>query len=379
MEMLCSLGRHHFGFPAHCGVRVAHGQEQGEQAVIIAVFRVDEIAVEQVDAGVDFRQDLFVMPARCFYVWCRRRICANNSAGPTLIMIIFKQGKKLSQLALLLCLVWIGGCGPSEKGGNMIALITDFGSQDPYVAQMKGAILAIDPAARIVDINHDLDDYDLWQASYFLNKAARYYPAGTIFVVVTDPGVGGERKPIALRTNDGKILVGPDNGVFSHVMDSCGVDAAYLLDNPKYFRAPDVSNTFHGRDIFGPVAAHLALGVSLEKIGSPLKQVTRLKIDTASRLARKITGKVVYVDHYGNVITNILPEHFDQEVGGHLVKVTLNGKTFSVPMVKSYAEGPENRLFALFNSDGELELAMNQKSASDTLKAKVGAGIILTY
>jgi S-adenosylmethionine hydrolase len=290
---------------------------------------------------------------------------------------MIKCGKKLRNLTLLLCLV-LGGCGSSDKGGNMIALVTDFSSQDPYVAQMKGAILTINPDARIIDINHELRNFDLWQASYFLAKAARYYPAGTIFVVV-DPGVGGSRKPIALKTNDDKIFVGPDNGVFSHVMDSEGVAAVYELDNPKYYRSPDVSNTFHGRDIFGPVAAYLASGVDLGKIGSSTKQVTKLKIDPASRIARKITGAVVYIDHYGNVITNIKPENFDQDVSGRLVKITLGGKTISVPVVKSYAEGPADRLFVLFNSDGELELSLNQKSAADFLKTKNGVPLTIVY
>jgi S-adenosylmethionine hydrolase len=273
----------------------------------------------------------------------------------------------------------LAGCGSSDKDGNMIALVTDFSSQDPYVAQMKGAILTINPGVRIVDVNHELRDFDLWQASYFLEKAARYYPEGTIFVVVVDPGVGGSRKAIALKTNSGKFFVGPDNGVFSHVMEAEGVAAVYELNNPKYYRSPDVSNTFHGRDIFGPVAAYLASGVGLDEVGSPLKQVVKLKIEAASRIAKKITGSVVYLDHYGNVITNIRPDNFDQDVSGRLVKVTLNGKTISAPVVKSYAEGPADRLFVLFNSDGELELSLNQKSAAEFLRIKNGAGLTIVY
>ena len=293
-------------------------------------------------------------------------------------MRIFGDNKKFRLIIQALCLVVLGGCGGGGEG-NMIALITDFGSQDPYAAQMKGAMYAVNPRANIVDLNHDLPAFDLWQASYYINKVARYYPAGTIFLVVVDPGVGSERKPMLCKTKEGKIFVGPDNGIFGHVMEREGVEAAYVLDNSKYFRDPAVSDTFHGRDIFGPVVAHVSLGVKLENFGPPLKSPVRLPIEAASRMAKKITGKVVYVDHYGNVITNISAGNFDQEVNGRLVKLTLGGKTISVPVVKNYAAGPTDRVFALFNSDGELELAVNRKSAADALKVKTGAAVVLMY
>ncbi len=261
----------------------------------------------------------------------------------------------------------------------MIALVTDFGWQDPYVGQLKGAILGVNPAVRIVDVGHDLRAFDLPRAAYYLDKVARYYPAGVIFVVVVDPGVGGPRKGIALKTDAGKFFVGPDNGVFSRVVGREGLAAAHELNRAEYFRVPEVSDTFHGRDVFGPVAAHVARGVGLAKIGAPLTGLTMLKTETASRLGRRISGRVVYVDHYGNVITDILPEHFDQDAAGRLVRVTLNGRTGAMPLVRAYADGPDNRVFALFGSDGELELAMNQKSAAALLKARPGLEVEVVY
>lgn len=140
----------------------------------------------------------------------------------------------------------------------LIALFTDFGTRDAYVAQMKGAILSICPEARLVDLGHEAGQFDVRGAAYVLAASAAFFPAETIVVAVVDPGVGSERRPVMLQTASNKWFVGPDNGLFTHVMDREGFRRAAVLDRPAYYRAAALSATFHGRDIFGPIAAHLA-------------------------------------------------------------------------------------------------------------------------
>src|SRR4030095_15218849 len=138
----------------------------------------------------------------------------------------------------------------------MIALFTDFGTRDAYVAQLKGAIVSINPHAVVLDLNHEVGQFDIRQAAYLLERSAAYFPAATIFVAVIDPGVGSLRRPLLLHTGTNKLYVGPDNGLFTRVLAREGLRAAYMLQETAYYRLPDVSVTFHGRDIFGPVAAH---------------------------------------------------------------------------------------------------------------------------
>ena len=263
----------------------------------------------------------------------------------------------------------------------VIALFTDFGTTDPYVAQMKGAILTIDPGARLLDLTHDVTPFDVMQGSYLLDQAAQEFPAGTIFVAVVDPEVGSDRAPILLKTVAGKFYVGPDNGLFSRLIDREQFAAAWKLDRRLYFRAGSESSTFHGRDIFGPVAAHLAQGTDPGEMGTPLK-LSDLEI--APSHAPAIAGglvsvEVLHVDHYGNVILN-LSTGSDAAARlhmGNLVKITIGKESFTGPLVHTYAEAEKGKLILLYGANGLLEISVNQGSAAEKLKVEPGTILLL--
>jgi S-adenosylmethionine hydrolase len=263
----------------------------------------------------------------------------------------------------------------------VIALFSDFGTADPYVAQMKGAILTVDPGARLLDLTHDVTPFDVTQGAYLLDQSAEEFPIGTIFVAVVDPQVGSDRTPILLKTSAGKFYVGPDNGLFSRVIDREGFAAAWKLDQRAYFHTGVTSSTFHGRDIFGPVAAHLAQGTDPARMGAPLAQSD---LNLASSRAPAIAGgivsaEVLHVDRSGNVILN-LPAGGDAAAKlhyGNLVRVTVGKENFSGPLVRTYAEGEKGRLILLYGANGLLEISMNQGSAADKMKVEPGAVLLL--
>lgn len=279
---------------------------------------------------------------------------------------------------LFLAVLFIGCQGNRKNGMNaVIALITDFGSADAYVPQMKGAILTVNPEARIIDLTHDLGPHQLFEASYLLHKATATLPSRTVICAVIDPGVGSARRGIALQTTTGRIYVGPDNGIFSHVLKREGLTAAVVLDRPQFYRTPDPSATFHGRDIFGPAAAHLTAGLSLTDLGTPTRELEMLDLPQPTTLGTKITGQVVHIDHFGNIITNIHRKDVPDTAFNQLIKVNYRNRTLTLPVVSTYAEAPPKRLFALFNSDNEFEIALKESPAAKTLKPTVGDPIVL--
>jgi S-adenosylmethionine hydrolase len=259
-----------------------------------------------------------------------------------------------------------------EQGERMIALFTDFGRRDAYVAQMKGAILTINPHVRLIDLNHEVGQFDIHGAAYILATSARFFPAGTIFVAVVDPGVGSSRRPLALQTRADKWYVGPDNGLFSRVIEHEGMRQAHALESAAYFRAPQVSATFHGRDIFAPVAAHLALGVLPEQLGPRVTDVITWPRSQPQVTADKVVGEVEHIDHFGNVITNIGATLLGHLQLGQHVACTIAGRVYTLPFVQTYADGVPDQLIGLINSDDAFELAMARGSAADRLRVRVG-------
>lgn len=268
-------------------------------------------------------------------------------------------------------------CNSTQTMNTPIALLTDFGTRDPYLAQMKGAILAVHPEAHMVDLSHDLKPHDVRRASYFLDKAIRTFPAHTIVVAVVDPGVGSSRAPIAIRTRSGRTYVGPDNGLFSHVILREKLAEARQIDNPSLYQRAEPSNTFHGRDIFGPVAAHLAAGLPFEKVGPVMKKLNLLPIAPATTLGDKVIGEIMLTDQFGNILTNIAREHLDTMPKNALLKITLGGKALSLPIVSTYADAPDKRPFLILNSDDEVEIAVREGSAAALLKVEAGDKIII--
>lgn len=259
----------------------------------------------------------------------------------------------------------------------MIALFTDFGQRDAYVAQIKGVILSINPQARLLDLNHDVGHFDIRAASYLLEISARYFPAGTIFVAVVDPGVGSARRPVIVQTQAEKLYVGPDNGLFTRVIQHEGVSAAFTLTVAAYFRTLQLSPTFHGRDVFAPVAAHLSLGVTPSQCGPLVADLVQLPTAAPQVDGAIVTGEVLHIDHFGNIITNIPGALLPAWIDTGLVTVTLASVTYTVPFVQTYASVAPQHFVCLRNSDDLFELAMNQGNAAAHVRAHAGAKVVL--
>ncbi|MCY4624769.1 MAG: SAM-dependent chlorinase/fluorinase [Chloroflexi bacterium] len=253
----------------------------------------------------------------------------------------------------------------------VIALLTDFGLHDTYVGELKGAILTVNPVVIIVDITHDVPPQDIQAGAYLLANAAPAFPAGTVYVAVVDPGVGSDRRPILVETPQG-AFIGPDNGLFTRIIWPDADDTpstptlaplpptvrAWHLTNPAYRRA-HVTNTFHGRDIFAPAAAYYAAGVPASQLGDPATSLWRLSFPLPKLEAGAVTGEVIHVDHYGNLVTNIhasmLPPVATVEIATHRIEGLSAHYDTTRPLV------------AIVGSQDTLEIAKPEGSAAQAL------------
>jgi S-adenosyl-L-methionine hydrolase (adenosine-forming) len=261
----------------------------------------------------------------------------------------------------------------------VIGLFTDYGWDDPYVAQLKGVIMTINPNARILDLTHSVTPFNVTEGSYLLDQCAEEFPAGTIFVAVVDPQVGTDRDPILVETAKGKYFVGPDNGLFTQVIASEGISRAWKLDKSQYFRPGDVSHTFHGRDIFAPVAAHLAMGTEPDRFGTLITTFVSLPNREPTFGGGAIATVVLHIDRFGNVILN-LPSTSDVAAKlkqGNLVKISIGKESYSAPLVNTYGDVDKGRLLLLYGNSGLLEIGMNQGSAAKELKVAPGTSVYL--
>ncbi|MCM1982868.1 SAM hydrolase/SAM-dependent halogenase family protein [Lyngbya confervoides] len=254
---------------------------------------------------------------------------------------------------------------------TLITLLTDFGLHDSYVGIMKGVIAQISPAASVIDLSHDVSPQDIQGASFQLAMAYAHFPQGTIHVVVVDPGVGSSRRAIALR-HQGYGFVGPDNGVFSPLLKTLSQVQAVELNNPTYWYQSQPSRTFHGRDIFAPVAAHLSAGIDLSCLGQPVlpQSLCRSLLLSWTRQPQGARGQVQAVDRFGNLITN-LPAALLEDLPP-TQPWTLEIQHRSIPGHPAYSTVKVGDLLALGGSHGWLEIAVNQGSAQSRLQAKVG-------
>ncbi|MCT7985321.1 SAM-dependent chlorinase/fluorinase [Laspinema sp. A4] len=253
----------------------------------------------------------------------------------------------------------------------MLTLLTDFGSHDVYVGVMKGVIACINPQATIVDLTHEIPPQDVAAGRFCLMNAYPYFPEGTVHVAVVDPGVGSARRAIALQLPH-SILVGPDNGLFSGVLSAENpILAAVELSNSDYWRTPDPSTTFHGRDIFAPVGAHLSKGVPLEDLGPAIDPQTLVTLDLPQcyEQNQEIVGCIQSIDRFGNLITNIP----GTRVMGNLGSVRVGDRL--IPGGKTYSEVTRGGPIALVGSHGWLEIAINGGNASYTLQLTLGATV----
>ncbi len=252
---------------------------------------------------------------------------------------------------------------------KIITITTDFGLQDGYVASMKGVIASIAPDAKTVDITHLIPPQDLREAAYVLKSTVPYFPRGTVHLVVVDPGVGSERRAIAVATRDA-FFVAPDNGVLGYVLEQAGKFEAVHLNNPHYW-LDEVSHTFHGRDIFAPVAAHLANGVPLRDLGDPITDIVMLRWPRPKESASGcIEGEIVHVDRFGNLVSNIPSKMVERE--SWVVKA---GKVTVGGIEGSYSAVRRGEPVALIGSHGFVEVAVREGSAAEMLNLKAGGRI----
>jgi S-adenosyl-L-methionine hydrolase (adenosine-forming) len=248
------------------------------------------------------------------------------------------------------------------KASGIVTLTTDFGISDPYVGMMKGVILSINPLARIVDISHEVKAGSILQACSLILESYPFFSKGTVHVAVVDPGVGSERRLILLKARD-HFFVGPDNGIFWPLIASCAGWEAIHLTRSEYF-LPNLSHTFHGRDIFAPVAAHLSNGVEPLEMGAPIDDPVKINLPEPIYAGDTITAQVIRVDHFGNLITNVHKRDLDRFLEGACPLITL-GELKVEGISRTYADARAGDILALIGSSGLLEVAVNLGRASD--------------
>ena len=254
----------------------------------------------------------------------------------------------------------------------IITLITDFGTADHYVGTMKGVILNINPEVQIVDICHQVSPYDIFEAAYALAQSYKYFPSGTIHLVVVDPGVGTARRPILARAGRYKF-VAPDNGVLSLLFTREERVEVWHVTADHYFLNP-VSNTFHGRDIFAPVAGWLSKGVQEERFGDPITDYAQFSAPKPKRVGENLVkGMTLKVDSFGNLITNISPEDVPELFSENPppFKIIVNGQEIT-RLNLAYSMGRPSELFAIVGSSGFIEICANRASAAKMLNANRG-------
>ncbi len=257
-----------------------------------------------------------------------------------------------------------------------IALLTDFGTRDHYVGVMKGVMLGINPDAVLVDLTHDLPPHDIAAAAAELASVYRYFPAGTIFLVVIDPGVGSARRGIAVEAGDWRF-VAPDNGVLSGVLREATLRRAVELGERRYAR-PTVSRTFEGRDRFAPAAAWLSKGVQVTALGRPVSDLVQLDLPVPQLDGERLVGVVSRIDRFGNLITNLdrhTCERLTEGRNGGL-RLTIGGRTID-RIVSTYSDIGPDEVAALFGSTDHLEVAMRARRADESLDVRVGAEVEL--
>jgi hypothetical protein len=248
-------------------------------------------------------------------------------------------------------------------------LTSDFGLKDPYVAEMKGVILSINPDATVVDITHQIGKFDIRAAAFALASAIPYFPDGTVHLAVVDPGVGTERRAIVVQTKRG-FFVGPDNGILVLAAQSQSIKHVYMLTNPK-FMMPMISGTFHGRDIFAPATAFLDKGIRPAEFGPEVKDPITPEFAKVKFSSGSLTGEVLEVDGFGNVITNINEKDaFFKE--GKTFDVESAIAKLKIPFGKTYAQAKPKEPIILIGSHGFLEIALNQESAAEKFHLKSG-------
>jgi len=287
------------------------------------------------------------------------------------------------QWVLILCAVIPAGA-QKPAAPPTIVFMTDFGVLDDSVAICKGVMYSIVPAARIVDLTHQVTPFNIADGARFLFGATPYFPAGTVFVVVVDPTVGSARKAIVVKSKRGQFFVLPDNGLITLTADRDGLEAAREITNPAWMIGAALSSTFHGRDIFSPAGAHLARGDDWTQVGPELDvaKLVRLDLKPAELGEHGLMGEVIATDGpFGNLVTNVSGEQF-LKLGyarGQVAPVTVGDKTLDIPFVKTFADVPLKTPLLYIDSRGRLGLAVNQSSFAATYGIKPPVALSIPY
>lgn len=261
---------------------------------------------------------------------------------------------------------------PSKDRRTIITLTTDFGHRDHYVGSLRGVIHDINPQVKLIDITHDIPSYDIIHGAYVIGSTYYLFPRGTIHVGVVDPGVGGRRLPILVQTEK-YYFIGPDNGLFSMISLREKIVAIYHLKNPRYFR-PEVSHTFHGRDLFTPVAAHLARGVRPHQFGPRLRELRCLPLFEMTATSTQLQGHIIAIDKFGNAITNITREAFSAQVKKNDFVLQVGARRIT-RICQTYSQVAPGETVAVFGSNHLLELALYQGSIADFWRLKRGQSL----
>jgi S-adenosylmethionine hydrolase len=261
---------------------------------------------------------------------------------------------------------------------RLLTLTTDFGRKDAYVASLKGVILALAPPdVRLLDVSHDVGPQDIMEGAFVVRSALPYFPRDSVHLVVVDPGVGTSRRPVAAM-KDGHYFVAPDNGILSLIFDRAEPEQLVVLDKREFWRVPDPSATFHARDIFAPVAAHIAAGRSLEEVGSSTEPLQPMHWALPINDEQGVQGWVVYIDHFGNCVTNITRKMYEERCGRRSVKCYV-GNAIIQGMNRAYRDVASGDPVLLFGSDNCLEVAVNTGSASALLNVNKGDPVNLVF
>jgi len=287
--------------------------------------------------------------------------------------------KLLIILVVLIIFALFNICSPKneqkieKKSLSIIALLSDWGESDFYSGAVKGVILSINPEAKVLDISHNIPSFDIRQASAQLYFSSREFPRGTIFIADVDPGPGLS-KPILVVTKNGKYFIGPDNGIFTLIYENLEVEKIIHLTNKKYMAKGKPSYTFFGRDIFAPVAAWLSKGIPAQKFGKEINDPVKFKVLKAHIKKNVCYGEILFIDRYGNIITNISRELISQLniKFGNRVKLKVGNNEFEARFVNTYAQGELGEFICLISSTDTLEIAVNMGKITDYFLVLVG-------
>jgi S-adenosylmethionine hydrolase len=293
----------------------------------------------------------------------------------------FTQAAKRAQFLCLWCVTttvfWLLATSPllaqqpSPAPPPTVVFMTDFGIVDDSVALCKGVMYGIAPNLRIVDLTHQVEAFSIRDGARFLFGATPYFAAGTVFVVVIDPGVGSTRKAVVVKSKRGQLFVLPDNGLMTMVEDRDGIESIREVTNPDWMVGAKISSTFHGRDIFSPVGAHVARGDDWTRVGPPVNQLVRLDLKPARIDDKGLTGEIIALDGpFGNLITNISADDF-LKLGyqrGDKLKVTIAGREVEMPFVRTFSDVPLKQPLLFIDSRGRASFALNQASFAAAYK-----------